>query len=260
MTARFGGNTSCLEVRTADGRICIFDGGTGIRPLGKRLIQEGKVHADLFLTHFHWDHIQGLPFFAPLYDRETVLRIHGAQQGAVGVRDLFAGQMSAAYFPVPFEAVLSQLEFVHLNGEPWRDGGLEVRAMRVTHPGETYGYRIAAAGASIGYVPDNELALTSPADYRALVEFLSGVDVLYHDGMYTPEEYTQRRGWGHSTHLESVSLAEAAGVSHLCLFHHAPDRTDEELLHLLDELRADVDRRGSRLQISVAAEGEELLL
>lgn len=259
-TARFGGNTSCLEVRTADGRCSVFDGGTGIRPLGRRMTEAGTLRADLFLTHFHWDHIQGIPFFAPLYDSASALRIHGAQQGAVGVRDLFAGQMTEAYFPVPFDALRSQLEFVHLDGEPWADDGLEVRCIRVNHPGETYGYRITSGNASVAYVPDNETGTADRADYERLVDFLAGADLLYHDAMYTPSEYSGKRGWGHSTPQEAVQLAEAAAVRRLRLFHHAPDRTDQELLAILDALVEDAIRRGSSLEISIAAEGEEILL
>lgn len=259
-TARFGGNTSCLEVRTADGRRCVFDGGTGIRPLGKTMAAAGSARADLFLTHFHWDHIQGLPFFAPLYDPAGTLRVHGAQQGAVGVRDLFVGQMSDAYFPVPFAALRSEIDFVHLDGMPWRDDGLEVHGVRVAHPGETYGFRMTAGGASVAYVPDNEVGLLNGDEYAELVEFLAGVDLLYHDGMYTDDEYAAKRGWGHSTQAQAVRLAEDAGVRRLRLFHHAPDRTDEDLLMMLDDLRKDAARRGSVLEISIAAEGEELTL
>jgi phosphoribosyl 1,2-cyclic phosphodiesterase len=264
-TAGYGGNTSCVEVKVR-GRHFIFDAGTGIRLLGERLAAEAEPPAvDLFLTHFHWDHIQGLPFFAPLYNPMTTLAIHGAKQGDIDIQTLIAGQMGPIYFPVPFEQVAAHLEFEHLNDEPWVGGGVEVHALRVRHPAHTYGYKIAAGEVSMAYIPDNELAggeypLGAKATYEKLIQFLSGVDVLYHDAMFSDTEYGRREGWGHSTFNQTVQLAEAAGVRRLYLFHHAPERTDVELSRILVELQNDVARRGSALQLGVAAEGEELMV
>lgn len=264
-TARFGGNTSCLEVRTGDDHCLVFDAGTGIRVLGRRLVTgEAPVRAELFLTHFHWDHIQGMPFFAPLYDRRTVLRVHGARQNGLEVPQLFAAQMTPIHFPVPYEALAATLEYSHLDAMPWERQGVRVDAIRVRHPGNTYGYRIDAGGASIAFVPDNELvgAAYPVGDdwYARFVEFLRGVDVLFHDAMFTEEEYPRRTGWGHSTFRQAVALAERAGVRRLRFFHHAPERTDDELSRILDALREDARRRGSPLELGMAAEGEELLV
>lgn len=264
-TAGYGGNTSCVEVLARDRRF-IFDAGSGIRLLGDQLVkQPDEVRAELFLTHFHWDHIQGLPFFAPLYDAATRLRVHGARQGDIDIRTLIAGQMGPIYFPVPFERVAAHLEFEHLTGDPWAESEVAVDAIRVRHPAHTYGYRISADGVSLAYIPDCELhGGTYPLDakktYRDLVRFLSGVDVLYHDAMFSDAEYSQREGWGHSTFTQTVQLAEDAGVKRLYLFHHAPERSDAELSQILEELRNDIARRGSTLEIGVAAEGEEIIV
>jgi phosphoribosyl 1,2-cyclic phosphodiesterase len=264
-TALFGGNTPCLEVRVGERRY-IFDAGTGIRVLGRRIVEEGGAfQADLFLSHFHWDHIQGIPFFGPLYDASTHLRIHGARQGDVDIQTLFAGQMGPIYFPIPFDALAATLEFAHLNGRTHRGHGVEVASIRVRHPGHTYGYRVSLGDARVAYIPDNELVgATYPVDgagwYEGLLEFLRGVDVLYHDAMFTDAEYPSHLGWGHSTFSQAVRLAEDAGVRRLFFFHHAPERTDAELLEILDALRADVDRRGSTLELGAASEGEELLV
>jgi phosphoribosyl 1,2-cyclic phosphodiesterase len=265
-TARFGGNTSCLEVRTADGRCFIFDAGTGIRVLGRRLdALDEPTDVDLFLTHFHWDHIQGVPFFAPLYRPETRIRIHGPRQGETDIETLFRGQMGPVYFPVPYEALSASLEFIHLDDAPWIDGDVEVSAIRVRHPARTYGYRIRSGRAAVAYVPDNELVggsyeVGGDAWYRELVEFLGGVDTLFHDAMYTDQEYPAVEGWGHSTFNQAVRLAEDAGVRRLYVFHHAPERADAELVTLTDQLRDALARRGSRLELGIAAEGEKLLV
>ncbi len=264
-TVRFGGNTSCLEVRTRDDRCLIFDAGTGIHVLGRRLaLGTEPVHAELFLSHFHWDHIQGMPFFGPLYDARTRLRIHGAPQNGVDVRTLFASQMTPTHFPVPYEALAATLEYSHLDAAPWERDGVRVHALRVRHAGNTFGFRIDAGGVSLAYIPDNELAggaYPVGHDWHArLVEFLRGVDLLFHDAMLTDEEYPRRVGWGHSTFRQAVALAEEAGARRLFLFHHAPERTDDALRGILSELREDADRRGSRLELGVAAEGEEHLV
>ena len=263
-TAGYGGNTSCIEV-VAAGRRFIFDAGSGIRLLGEHLAQlKEPIRAELFLTHFHWDHIQGLPFFWPLYNAQTRLRVHGARQGDIDIRSLISGQMGPIYFPVPFETVEAHMEFEHLNdGEAWHEPEVEVNALRVRHPANTYGYRISSQGTSLAYVPDNELVggqypLEAKQTYRELVAFLGDVDVLFHDAMFSDAEYARREGWGHSTFRQAVQLAEDAGVRRLQLFHHAPERTDEELSRILEELRNDIARRGSRLEVGVAAEGEEL--
>ena len=266
MTVGYGGNTSCLEVVAANGRRFVFDAGSGIRVLGQEMLRSGDVpRADLFLTHFHWDHIQGLPFFGPLYASETRIRVHGAKQGEIDIQTLIAGQMGPIYFPIPFDAVAAKLEFEHLNGDAFTDGEVEVASMRVRHPGWTHGYRIRIGSASIGYFPDNELIggqheLEQKPTYDALVKFLDGVDLLFHDAMFSDAEYPRREGWGHSSFTHAVKLAEAAGVKRLMLFHHAPERTDAELSRILEELRDDIARRNSGLEIGIAAEGEDLLV
>lgn len=265
-TARYGGNTPCLEVRTGDDRCHLFDAGTGIRVVGNRLSQEpGPTEAELFLTHFHWDHIQGLPFFNPLHDADTTLRIHAPRQAERDIETLLRTQMRPVFFPVPYETLAATLRFEHLSGRPWRNGATEVAAYRVRHPADTCGYRIRTGSASVAYIPDNELVggrypVDGPDWYPGLVDFLHGVDVLFHDAMFTAAEYPAVEGWGHSTVEQAVRLAEDAAVARLYLFHHAPDRSDADLLRILDHARADLERRGSRLELGAAAEGEELLV
>jgi phosphoribosyl 1,2-cyclic phosphodiesterase len=261
-TVRYGGNTSCVEVRAPIGERLIFDAGTGIRSLSRQVSENGEpFHAQLFVSHYHWDHIQGFPFLAQLYEPESRLCVHGPRQGAVPAARAFAGQMSRLYFPIPMDAVSARVRFARANGTPWERDGVRVTAFRVNHPGVTYGYRIDAGGASLVYVPDDELGENpDPAWYDGLVEFAGGADLLLHDAMYTDAEYERYRGWGHSTFSQAVRLAEDAGVRRLEMFHHAPDRTDTALDRILHELRDAAFARGSHVALGLAAEGEEIAL
>lgn len=269
-TARFGGNTPCLEVRLAGGRSLVFDAGTGIRLLGKTLpaspTGEPCPPIHLFLTHFHWDHIQGFPFFGPLLDPRARIVIHGPRQGAGSVEALLKSQMRPVFFPMPFERLPARLSYRHLREEGWEEDGVRVAAIRVRHPSRTVGYRVDSSGASVAYIPDNELG---PFDgrpealrrgYERFLAFLDGADLLLHDAMYTDEEYRSRKGWGHSSVGQAVRLARDAGVARLCLFHHAPDRSDDELARIVQRERSELAAVGSRLKLQAALEGEELML
>ena len=262
-TARYGGNTTSFEVRI-DGRRVLFDAGSGIRLLGLDLLKSGGEYRHIFLTHFHWDHIQGFPFFAPLYQPEVELSVIGPRQSNIDVRNLFAGQMGPIYFPVPFSAVSAAISFDHLNEGEWEVDGILVRAMRVKHPSFVIGYRIEAGGRSVCFVPDNELEGSiydvGPEWRSRLVEFIRGADVLIHDSMYTDEEYPSRMGWGHSTFNQSLKLAEEGEVKRLLFFHHDPQRTDQELDEIVSRVRDDALARGCEVEMEAAAEGVDIIL
>lgn len=253
-TLRYGGNTSCLEVRVGERRY-VFDAGTGIRALSQRLSSEEPMEAELFLTHFHWDHVQGFPFCGQLYHPDTRVHVHGPPQDGAGVASVMAGIMAPAYFPVPLEALSPGVEFVDGDTRPWTDGTAEVTALRVRHPGFTRGYRMDAGGASLAYVPDNELGGIDDGQYRRIVEWAAGVDLLVHDAMYDDDEYARYRGWGHSRVGDAVRLAEDAGARRLLLFHHAPERSDDALDAIIAHVRRGLVERGSALRVDAAAEG-----
>ena len=229
-TLRTGGNTSCVEVDCA-GQKVIFDLGTGLRALGTALMKRGPVRAQIFVSHYHWDHIAGLPFFAPAYDPKSELVIHGATRRGRDVRQILSGQMLDPYFPVDLGILNARLRFVTLN-----DGGmvrlgkrLTVRAAELNHPGGALGFRLECGGRTMVYATDFEHG--TAADER-LVELARGADLLVFDAQFTPAEYEgngvpARRGWGHSTYEAGAQIARRAGVRRLALYHHAPDRDDK---------------------------------
>ncbi len=263
-TVRFGGNTPCLEVRVHDRRRFIFDAGTGIRPLGVSMIDEtGTADAVVFLTHFHWDHIQGYPFFMPLYDSDTSIRIIGPDQAHADIKELFTTQMASINFPIPFTELSAKKEFSNLSGGAWEEDGFCVRAMRMRHPSFTVGHRVEYGGVSLAYMPDNELAGehydVGEGWRKRLVDFLGDVDVLIHDAMFTDEEYGSKVDWGHSTFRQTVELAHEAGAKKVLFFHHDPCRNDQELSEIVDSHRAQAAARGYSVEIGAAAERDEII-
>lgn len=235
-TLKIGGNTSCVEVRCADETV-IFDLGTGLRPLGAALMHKAPIRASLFLSHYHWDHIAGLPFFAPAYDPQSELIIHGATRRGRDVRQILSGQMVDPYFPVDLGALAARLRFVTL-----QDGGraqvgdeVVVKAAELNHPGGALGFRVDHQGRSMVYATDFEHG--TAADDR-LVELAERADLMIFDAQYTPAEYEgngvpAKKGWGHSTYEVGARIARRAGVKRLGLYHHAPERDDEGIRELV---------------------------
>ena len=262
-TVRHGGNTTCFELKHRGTRL-IFDAGSGIRPLGLDLLEKGPNTIHIFLTHFHWDHIQGFPFFAPLYDPEDSIKVIGPRQKEIDVQNLFAGQMGPIYFPVPFSFVAATMEFAHLNEGSYEIDDFTLEVIRVKHPSFVIGYRITVGGRVICFIPDNELDAdmydVEPDFDTRLRDFIGDADLLIHDSMYTEEEYPNRRGWGHSTFTQSLRLAEDAGAKKLLLFHHDPTRSDDELDTIVSRLRDDALARGSTVELEAAKEGMDYRL
>lgn len=256
-TAGVGGNTSCVEVLCGSTRF-VLDAGTGIRKLGESMLAEGApVDATLLLSHLHWDHIQGLPFFVPAYVPSTKLSIVGGHNGVMSVGEVLAHQMTAPVFPVRLDELGAKISTREVRqGEALMIGEARVKVAKLNHPGGVYAYRIDYGGKSVVYATDTEHYACVDPTLRALAE---GADVLIYDSQYTPEEYRgdtgrSKVGWGHSTYVAGAELAKAAGVGQYVLFHHDPQRSDAGV--------AEIERRTSELfQSSVAArEGMEIAL
>ena len=268
-TARYGGNTPCVAVEGAGGHLVILDAGTGIRALGLQLVekQNGAIRAEILLTHAHWDHIQGLPYFKPFFGAGNAVRIWGSRQGTTSLEAILRQQMDPAVFPVPLDALSAALTVQEVSAGEFTVGEFRVRAMKLRHPGTTLGYRLTPVngGASLAYVTDNELGAGGhypvPASWRKdFVAFLKGVDVLVHDAMYSPAELETHRGWGHSTYEEAVTLASEVEARRLVLFHHEPEHTDATMDELVAAAQQFARSRGRPAEVLAAQEGMQLTL
>jgi phosphoribosyl 1,2-cyclic phosphodiesterase len=247
----------------------ILDAGTGIRALGLQLVerQNGAIRAEILLSHAHWDHIQGLPYFKPFFAAGNAVRIWGSRQGTTSLEAILRQQMDPAVFPVPLDALSAALTVQEVGPSEFTVGEFRVRSMKLRHPGTTLGYRLTpiAGGSSLAYVTDNELGpggrYPLPKTWRRdFVEFLKGVDILVHDAMYTPAELETHEGWGHSTYEEAVQLAADAGARRLVLFHHEPEHNDEVMDGMVAAARKIAGVRGGPAEVLGAAEGMQLTL
>lgn len=259
-TVRYGGNTTCVEIRCGS-EIIILDGGTGLRKLGQSLLEEftdQPFSLTLLLSHTHWDHIQGLPFFAPIYEPRCRLRILGCEGARKSLVAALSGQMESPYFPVPFSKLPSTIEIEELQDFNLAIGPLLVTAQRANHPGLAFGYRFFSPDGIVVFFPDTE-PRPGGAD-RELLDFIQGADILILDSQYDRVEYQQHAGWGHGCVDASVAIAIQAGVKKLLLFHHDPDHDDRKIDAMLKHARRLAAKAKSKLKIEAAREGMRISL
>ena len=245
-TVRYGGNTSCIEVGLDDGSVLVFDAGTGIVELGGELARRDVQKVHLLLTHLHLDHLEGLRFFAPMWNPEVELNIWGPPSPVSSLRERIALSFSPPLFPIDLHDVPAQVRFLDVPREPWELDGASLYADLLMHTGPTLGYRIEADGFVLAYMPDHEPALLGitgrTRDWISGAGVAEEADVLLHDAQYSVEEYEQRIGWGHSSVDDAVLFADAVGARGLVLFHHEPRHDDQTLARLEEracELRGD---------------------
>jgi len=263
-TARYGGNTTCVEVRLNDGTVIIFDAGTGIRKLGQALIQEKyQKEINLVVTHSHWDHIQGFPFFQPAHDPKIHINIFGCPPTFDKLKTILTDQMESKYFPVSFGDLKAKITFTEINQKMQHIAHARLNFLQLNHPGSTYGFRIDEKLSSFAFLTDNELKppKTSATNWETFVEFCKGVDVLVHDAMCTDAELRERGGWGHSSNTQVLQLAiEARVKQQLVLSHHDPDHTDQMLDVLAQECHQRLNGRANGLKCVIAREGDEIVI
>ena len=261
-TVRYGGNTSCVEIRLSDQRLLVIDAGTGIRGLGIALGADRPDRIDILLTHLHLDHIEGLAFFRPIWDPEAVVHVWGPASPNHSLRERVATYFSPPLFPVHLDDIPAQLHFHDvLPDEPWDLEPAVARGSHVNHPGPTLGYRLEDAGKVFAYISDHEPALgvdlaSASPEWVSGYGVARGADVLFHDAQYTEEEYPARVGWGHSSVAHTVAFGLLAKVRRLVMFHHDPLHSDAQLEAML--VRAHELWGDEHDGLSLAFEGMEI--
>ncbi len=259
---RYGGHTSCYSLQLSPERHLIFDAGTGIKSFANALLREGKgrITADLFITHPHWDHINGFPFFTPLYIGGNEIRVHGARQDDQGFEKLLMAQMDGVYFPVTAREFNSHVTFNELGEQTLTIDDVQIRTMLLKHPGQCLGYRVDYRGRSFCYITDNELypadsAFADEEFLHQLADFCRGANVLIHDCTYFDSEYTGRLHWGHSPLSEVCRLAHLAEAERLWIHHHDPDQNDHDIECKLEFCAETLAGMGSKTRAVLPREG-----
>jgi len=279
-TLRYGGNTTCVELR-ADGEIIVLDAGSGIRPLGialDREFQARPIKLSLLVTHAHWDHIQGFPFFKPAYDSKNEIRIFGFDGAGATFREIMAEPMQSPFFPITMRELSARMDINKLSEMKFSLGKVDIHAAFVNHPGVCAGYRIFTSSGSVAFLPDHEpyefflhsargkqlspeqAKEVAAEQHAALVQFLRGSDILILDCQYADQEYTKHIGWGHGSISSAVALAMEAEVQTLFLFHHDPSHDDTMVDRMVESARELVMKSGSNLEVAGAQQGTEILL
>jgi phosphoribosyl 1,2-cyclic phosphodiesterase len=264
---RYGGNTPCISVEIHGEPLYVFDCGTGIKQLSDHLAASKvqRLSARVFITHTHWDHINTIPFFGPLYVRGNQIELFGPYQGDLTIERAIAAQMESVYFPVTIREFAARLVFRDLREETLNFGPVQIDTILLKHPGYCLGYRLTCHGRSICYITDNELYLRTDPRYdlayvERLANFVRGADLLITDTTYRDHEYPAKVDWGHSCVSEVADLAARAKVKRLHLFHHDPDQSDDDIDLKLKEAKEALSRLRSNVECEAPAEGTKLIL
>jgi phosphoribosyl 1,2-cyclic phosphodiesterase/DNA-binding response OmpR family regulator len=267
-TVRYGGNTSCVEITTPGGALIIIDCGTGIRRLGQHLLatEPATLKGHILISHTHWDHIQGVPFFGPFFAAGNEWDLYAPKGVHQSLRDALEGQMQYSYFPVQLDELGAEIRYHELVEGAFRIADVTIRTRYLNHPALTFAYRLEAEGTAIVYASDHEPHSRHLADGTGEIggedlrhcEFLAGADLVIHDAQYIAEEYPQKIGWGHSTVEYAVAVCRAAGVKRVVLTHHDPSRDDDAIDRIVTKARADLRHLASAMEVMAATEGSAL--
>lgn len=260
MYNRYGGDTTCMEIRTQNDDIIIIDAGTGIRRLGNRLIEEDRHFYHFIFTHGHWDHVMGFPFFKPLYFDDTKLEMHRCPFHSKFVETILTKVMSPPTFPVKFSEIKAEMIYEDACPYTFEIGSVSITPIPISHPNNGSGYKFVEDDKTFVFLTDNELDFihSGGSQYSEYVEFASGADLLVHDAEYTPAEYEKTRTWGHTVYTRAIDLAVDSGVKKLGLFHLNQERTDEEMNHILADCRKILSSRGASIDCFAVSSYETL--
>jgi len=259
---KYGGETSCYEIISNKNSSIILDTGTGFRRFGKKFLRENKNEVYILYSHYHWDHIMGYPFFAPLYMPTSILHMFNIENIKTDISEMFKKALSAPNFPLEFKDLQSQINIYDTKLKNLEIDDLTFNNIPLNHPNNGQGIKILEHGKSIVYLTDNELGLEydKGSSFDEFVEFCKNCDILLHDSEFTPEEYKARKGWGHSCYLDSLDLALKANVKKFILIHHNQDRTDDEIDKIVEICKKIVETQKSNLIVEAAYEGMEIEL
>jgi phosphoribosyl 1,2-cyclic phosphodiesterase len=256
-TLEFGGNTTCVEVLLDSGRRLVIDGGTGFRLLGQKLKKlEAPCHFHFLLTHGHWDHLLGIPFFTPIYEKDTEILVDGWPPAFQAMTRVFDSHMGDGFFPVAFDQLKARIDYLNRLAQGSLEvDGVRIDSIRLNHPQGGLGFRIQEGRYTMVFLTDNELGANHGSRVPEFLEFVKGCDLLIHDAQYLPEEFPRRRGWGHSSYEEVMDLARQAGVGNLVLTHHDPGRSDVEIQEIVELARQTAAAQGGPQFVDAAREG-----
>lgn len=258
----YGGNTTCLEIRTNDDRILIVDAGSGIREAGNYLIAADRHDFTLLLTHAHWDHIMGFPFFKPIYSRKTNLNIWGCPFAQASIKEMLVRVMEAPNFPVNFDAIHANISYQDTCVEHYTLGSMIITPIALSHPNQGTGYKFEEDGKCFVFLTDNELGYKHEGglDFQDYLEFSRSADLLFHDAEYNEDEYKNTCGWGHSIYIDALNLALDAGVKKLGLFHHNQERMDDEIDTIVNDCRNIIKKSGKNMECFAVGQSMEFKL
>ena len=256
---KYGGDTTCVEIRTKSGETIVVDAGTGIRRLGNKLAEEKCYDINFIFTHAHWDHLMGFPFFKPLYFEESTIRMHRCPFHSKFVETILSKIMAPPNFPVKYSDITARISYLEACPTEFAIGSVTVVPIALSHPNGGSGYKFIEDGKCFAFLTDNELGYIHPGGlaFDDYLKFIEGIDLLIHDAEYTPEEYKSYIDWGHSVYTDAVDLALKGAVKTLGLFHHNQERTDEDMDKIVQDCRDRIDARNLNLKcVGVSSEME----